>query len=330
LLTTLPIHYLSLFITETLNYRGELKGHRNWVTSIATTEDSNKIVTGSRDKTVLVWALGSQDDGSLGEPKRSLKGHSHFVSDVTISSDGNFCLSSSWDSTLRLWDLETGQTTRQFTGHKKDALSVAFSPDNRQIVSGSRDRSIKLWNTIGECKMTVEDAHSDWVSCVRFSPNMENPIIVSAGWDKVVKVYSLSNLKAMTPLVGHTGYLNTVTVSPDGSLCASGGKDGTANLWDLNEGKRLYSLETKGAIIHALCFSPNKYWLCAATSQNITIWDLESKNIVCELKPEEEEARGHKALIPFPTCLSWSMDGTTLYAGYTNGLVRVWHVSHGM
>ena len=28
-------------------------------------------------------------------------------------------------------------------------------------------------------------------------------------------------------------YLNCVTVSPDGSLCASGGKDGTAMLWDL-------------------------------------------------------------------------------------------------
>jgi WD40 repeat protein len=33
-----------------------------------------------------------------------------------------------------------------------------------------------------------EDGHSDWVSCVRFSPNHSNPIIVSAGWDKVVKV----------------------------------------------------------------------------------------------------------------------------------------------
>ena len=35
--------------------------------------------------------------------------------------------------------------------------------------------------------------------------------------------------------------LNTVCVSPDGSLAASGGKDNTAMLWDLNEGKRLYS-----------------------------------------------------------------------------------------
>ena len=59
-----------------------------------------------------------------------------------------------------------------------------------QIVSGSRDKSIKLWNTIGECKYTIgePDGHTDWVSCVRFSPVTTNPIIVSAGWDKLVKV----------------------------------------------------------------------------------------------------------------------------------------------
>ena len=53
-----------------------------------------------------------------------------------------------------------------------------------------------------------------------------NPIIVSAGWDKVVKVFNLTNCKLKNNLVGHTGYINTVTVSPDGSLCASGGKVG--------------------------------------------------------------------------------------------------------
>ena len=34
----------------------------------------------------------------------------------------------------------------------------------------------------------VDDNHTDWVSCVRFSPNQKDPVIVSAGWDKLVKV----------------------------------------------------------------------------------------------------------------------------------------------
>jgi WD40 repeat protein len=224
-------------MTETLTLRGDLKGHTGWVTCIASpTEETGMLLSGSRDKTVIVWALNrdNEDEGLCGIAKRSLRGHSHFVQDITISSDGQFALSGSWDGTLRLWDISSGVTTRRFVSHEKDVLAVAFSADNRQIVSGSRDRTIKLWNTLGECKYTIqEDGHTEWVSCVRFSPSAINALIVSCGWDKVVKVWNLSNCKLRTNLVGHTGYLNTVTVSPDGSLCASGGKDGTAMLWDL-------------------------------------------------------------------------------------------------
>lgn len=132
---------------------------------------------------------------------------------------------------------------------------------------------------MGECKYTItEEGHTNWVSCVRFSPSTANPIIVSCGWDRVVKVWSLTNCKLQYDHLGHSEYLNTVslsvvasmraasrltppakqvTVSPDGSLCASGGKDGKAMLWDLNEGKHLYTLDAEG-IIEALTFSPNR------------------------------------------------------------------------
>lgn len=234
------------------------------------------MLSASRDKSIIVWNL-VREEGKYGVARRRLTGHNHFVQDVAISSDGQFALSGSWDGTLRLWDLNSGNTTRRFVGHTKDVLSVAFSADNRQIVSGSRDKTINLWNTLGQLKYSItDDGHKEWVSCVRFSPNLTTPLIVSAGWDKVVKVWNLTHCKIRTNLLGHTGYVNSVTVSPDGSLCASGGKDGTAMLWDLNEGRHLSSLDA-GDIIHALVFSPIRYWLCAATSSTIKIWDLESK-----------------------------------------------------
>jgi guanine nucleotide-binding protein subunit beta-2-like 1 protein len=283
------------------------------------------LLSASRDKSLILWQL-NREEGNYGTPKRSLRGHNHFVSDVTLSSDGQFALSGSWDGTLRLWDLATGETTRQFKGHAKDVLSVAFSADNRQIVSGSRDKTIKLWNTLGVCKYTImEEGHTEWVSCVRFSPNTSNPIIVSAGWDRIVKVWNLTNCKLKTDHFGHTGYVNTVAVSPDGSLCASGGKDGQAMLWDLNEGKHLYTLDA-GDVITSMCFSPNRYWLCAACGPQVKIWDLEGKAIVDELSPAVHSTSAKSGQ---PNCLSlaWSGDGQTLFAGYSDNLIRVWQVS---
>ncbi|KAJ5505503.1 G-protein comlpex beta subunit CpcB [Penicillium expansum] len=282
-------------MAEQLVLRGTLEGHNGWVTSLATSlENPNMLLSASRDKTLIIWNL-TRDEQAYGYPKRSLEGHSHIVSDCVISSDGAYALSASWDKSLRLWELSTGNTTRTFVGHTNDVLSVSFSADNRQIVSGSRDRSIKLWNTLGDCKFTITDkGHTEWVSC--------NPVIVSAGWDKLVKVWELASCRLQTDHIGHTGYINTVTISPDGSLCASGGKD-----------------DPRSRLL------PNRYWLCAATSSSITIFDLEKKSKVDELKPEFVE-KGKKSRDPECISLAWSADGQTLFAGYTDNKIRAWGV----
>lgn len=334
---------------EIIEMQGELIGHNDWVTCVATSLDNpNMLLSGSRDCSVILWELEKRKelkpDDTLnqeievnvvvGKMKRRLIGHNHFIQDIDISSDRQYALSASWDGTLRLWNLKTGLTTRRFLGHKKDVLSVAFSADNRQIVSGSRDRTINVWNTIGVVKNTMNDefAHTDWVTCVRFSPNAEDPVIVSSGRDKVVKVWEMNEFKLKHNLKGHTSYVNSVTVSPDGSLCASGGKDGVAMLWDLNEGKALSSLEAGGEI-NALCFSPNRYWLCGAVGEAIKIWDLETKGevgtlVTAQSKSDENDQTQRKkkkrGMPTLCTCMSWSHDGKTLFAGYTDNKVRVW------
>jgi len=317
-------------MAESLQYRGSLVAHRGWVTCIATTyEQSNIVVSGSRDKQGMIWELTPGEDyerekQSPGYARRALCGHSEPVQDIVISSDGQFALSASWDKTMRLWDLNSGSTVRTFQGHAKDVNSVAFSADNRQIVSGSRDKTIKLWNTLAECKYTItEDMHTDWVSKVAFSPSAKTPLIVSAGWDKLVKVWNLNDCKLRTNLAGHTGVVYTVAISPDGSLCASGGKDGTTMLWDVNDGKHLYSLDA-GGTINALCFSPKNYWLVAATDTSIKVWDLENKNVLEELLSQAPP----KSLIPWCVSLCWSADGNTLFAGSTDGNIYVYEVGH--
>jgi guanine nucleotide-binding protein subunit beta-2-like 1 protein len=93
----------------------------------------------------------------------------------------------------------------------------------------------------------------------------------------------------------------------------------------LNEGKHLYSLEA-GDIIHALTFSPTRYWLCAATQSGIKIWDLETKQAVADLTKNFPDFQP-KAINPAALSLAWSADGTTLFAGYTDNVIRVWEVA---
>jgi guanine nucleotide-binding protein subunit beta-2-like 1 protein len=306
-----------------------MSGHNDWITSLVcpqTVDSDIKVVSGSRDKSLVTWTDNESkitDDDAAYIPIRRLEGHSSFVQDAALTNNGEYALSASWDRSVRLWNLKSGACFGKFLGHTKDVLSVAFSPDNRHVLSGSRDNKLKIWNVKGDCVFTLDkDAHNDWVSCVRFSPVPQAPLIVSGSWDNTVKVWSLTEFRCLYTLRGHTGYVSSVAVSPDGSLCASAGKDGMAKLWDLNRGEHLYELECNEPI-NALSFSPNRYWLCAATETAIRIWDLESKEIVAELIPEKPQQGAQ------PECLSlaWSADGSTLFSGYTDAVIRVWGVN---
>lgn len=105
-------------------------------------------------------------------------------------------------------------------------------------------------------------------------------------------------------------------------MCASGGKDGSIILWDLNSSAHLYSLPS-GDEIHALTFSPNRYWLCAATATSIKVYDLEKRDLIDELKPEFVGGSNKQ---PEVISLAWSADGQNLFAGYTDNMIRVWQV----
>lgn len=189
--------------SETLQLRGTLEGHTGWVTALATTRGNpDLLVSASRDHSLLVWQLTPEGD-EYAYAIRALRGHTHIVQDVTISQDATYVLSASWDKTLRLWSLTDGVSTR-FVGHEGDVLSCAFSIDNSLIVSSSRDKTIRLWNVINEHIYTIEgpNGHDDWITKVQFTPHPvkldeqqledgeepERPIIVSAGWDKTLKV----------------------------------------------------------------------------------------------------------------------------------------------
>jgi guanine nucleotide-binding protein subunit beta-2-like 1 protein len=296
------------------------------------------LISGSRDKTLICWELDQSGDSDVekewGQAKKVLQGHSHFVSDLDLSQDSRFCLSSSWDGTIRLWNLKTATTRKTLIGHSKDVLSVAFSPDNRQIASGSIDKSVKLWNIHGVCKFTVDqNPHTDWVSCVRFFHDVKTPIVVSASWDKTIKVWDNSVMSLMHTFVGHKAQINTLDLAPNTNFIASGGRDGKVNIWNLVEGRHLEEVDAESPV-NVVLFASKVYWLVIGTEQGIRVYDLPHKkfidqyeapprvqNTIVDGAPSKKIAKS-----PSPigcTSLVWSKNQQHLYAGFTDGVIRV-------
>lgn len=317
---------------------GELIGHSDWVTclvaghSLKENEDSPVLISGSRDKTLMIWKLyGENKDGLYGEPFRCLTGHNHFISDLAISNENTMVISASWDKTLRLWDLRTGKTIRRFVGHTKEVYSVALSQDNRQIISAGADLGVKLWNTVGENKFTTETHnHTDWVSCVRYSPIVKSskvdskPYFASVGWDGRLKIWN-TNFMIRNSFKAHSGTVNALAISPNFRYIATGGKDKTIHIWDVNDlSNPSRTLDAKGTV-NQIAFNSKQQWIAAATENDIKVWDLAASSSE-ESSPMAELMRGESKKGKAPQCLSltWNATGNKLFAGFSDGVIRVW------
>jgi len=322
---------------HTLKYKGFLKGHGGWVTSLAVGETTVDGVTeewllsGSRDKTLIKWALSPRkdddEDREWGMASKMFTGHSHFISEVVLTGDSRFAFSSSWDGSVRLWKIETGRTIDKLLGHQRDVLSVAISPDDRQILTGGLDHQIKIWNTQGVCKHTVDkNTHTDAVSCVKFYHATKPAICVTASHDKSIKVWDNQYMTLMHTFTGHKAQINTLDMVNGSSYLASGSRDGHIMVWDLVKGKFLTTHDCESPV-NCVLFSQQLYWLVIGTENGIKILNLPSQKFlpdITEMSMKTNELNSKKNLSC--TSLAWSKSGQFLYAGWSDNHIRVYQI----
>ena len=319
------------------NFCGFLEGHTGSVSSIVTGhssgdgKDNTIVVSGSRDRTLSIWKLNPDLERNqaenFGEPFIALTGHSNFVSDLSLSTDNNFLISSSWDNSLRLWSLKNGKCMKRFSvNNKSEVFSATFANDNRQIFSCGSDNKLSLWNTQGKFMLSSQNSnHQDWVSRVRNSPSAKNKFYASVGWDGRLKIWT-DFFKLKTSIKAHDGPINALAINANGLFIATGGKDQTVKLWKVNDLSEPFKTYKCDSVVHDVAFNPELQWVAAATEKSIRIWDVagDSNDPIVVITAVDKKTKIEGT--PKFASLAWSSSGKYLYAGATDGLIRVHNI----
>ncbi|MCP4696951.1 MAG: TIR domain-containing protein [Gammaproteobacteria bacterium] len=121
-------------------------------------------------------------------------------------------------------------------------------------------------------------------------------------------------------LQGHTGWVNSVAVSPDGQWLVSGSKDKTVKLWDLASGECRAALQGHDDKVNAVAITlDGQRVLSASNDKTIRVWDAHSGK-------ELAVWRGHEAPV---LAVTVSPDGQRALSGCSDDSLKLWHTADG-
>jgi len=106
---------------------------------------------------------------------------------------------------------------------------------------------------------------------VVFSPDGR---YLAVGTSLGIELRDAETLELVQFFWGHIGWVSSVAFSPDGRVLASGFDDGTIKLWNVDTGRKLYTLKGHADKVWSVAFSPDGRILASGSLDGtIKLWD---------------------------------------------------------
>ena len=149
-----------------------------------------------------------------------------------------------------------------FMGSQGQVTSVALSDDGRQLLAGSDDHTARLLDIETEKELHTFDHESHSVTAVALSAS--GKLAITGGFCSV-KVWDTATGEFLQEFSGHTGWINSVSISEDESKALTSSWDSTVRLWDVATGELINTIE---GCFGKACLSANGQLILAGVEDN--------------------------------------------------------------
>lgn len=252
----------------------ELVGHEKAVICFDKSSDENELITGGGDGLVIRW------NADNGKAIQRYEGHRDPVFDVSFSNDGKKMASCGWGGNVIVWDVATGEKLSKIYFDQVAAYNLTFTENDEYLILGLLDKTLQLWDIDSQTKVKDFVGHTDNVTSIELLPGgqefvstskdgrairwhvgfglKENKVVhpqgaiyaqafleepkqlITAGEDRIIRVWSSDYQKVQRQLIGHQGEITSLSLSADQRTLYSLDLDGVTKVWNLESGKEVY------------------------------------------------------------------------------------------
>ncbi|KAI1646917.1 Coatomer, alpha subunit [Daldinia loculata] len=258
-------------------------------------------VSGGDDYKIKVWSYQTR------RCLFTLNGHLDYVRTVFFHHELPWIISASDDQTIRIWNWQNRSLICTMTGHNHYVMCAQFHPKDDLVVSASLDQSVRVWDISGLRKkhsaptsMSFEDqvarsnaqqtdmfgntdamvkfvleGHDRGVNWVAFHPTA--PHIVSAGDDRLIKLWRFSETKAweVDTCRGHFQNASGCLFHPHQDLILSCGEDKTIRVWDSQKRTAVQSFKRENDRFWVIAAHPEINLFAAGHDNGVMVFKLE-------------------------------------------------------
>ena len=278
-----------------------LTGHTKPINSVAISQDSRFIVSGSKDTTIKVWSAHEHHEYF------TLTGHTGEVKSLCITPNSLYIVSGSSDHTIKVWSIPEQQEAFTLAGHSDTILSVAVTANCNFIVSGSEDNTIKIWSF---------QQRREEFTFARIHPSVavtpDSRYIVSGSTDCTIQIWDMREQKECSTFRAHDHTVSSVVVTADGKFIVSGSLDKTVKLWNFHEPREEFTFPENLYEVSLVSASSDSRFIVSLSSDGVKILNIHERKKEYTIKK---------------SCLSVAISpGCTFIVSDWENAIKIWSI----
>ncbi len=269
-------------------------GHTDWLTTVRFSRDGNKLVSGSRDKTVRIWDANKITELAV------LEGHTDRIemaafwgNDKTVSVDSS--------GILKIWDNQTHQSIESWSVAQADnddepALTACSMHEETGLLVVAQRDAISFWDLSKKSKITSLP-NVDRVKQLKFS--WDGQLMGVASSNPEISVFDVSGLMKLGKLPepkrlrGHIRQVTSLSFSPDNKRLAAAGLDEPLCVFEFSLGHEVLKMDDNVGVNNRVAFSPDGRQLTTCEGRIIYTYSLDRLDHKSGQSPEEAITTWH-------------------------------------